>query len=136
MPLGYPAQDYGQILNVAERYGVGSIGVRVLAGGAVSGTMKRHPLSIKNVKAIGSNSDYATDVRRALSFRSLVISGCAADLPELAIRYAISYSALSTTEIGIATLKELQQAVHAVNRGPLDAEALAQIREIQAGFTK
>ncbi|MBT6910687.1 MAG: aldo/keto reductase, partial [Rhodospirillaceae bacterium] len=54
--------------------------------------------------------------------------------PELAIRYVISNPALSTTEIGIATLEELQQATAAVNKGPLSDDALAQIKSVQAGF--
>jgi aryl-alcohol dehydrogenase-like predicted oxidoreductase len=42
---------------------------------------------------------------------------------------------LPTTEIGIATIDELQRAAAAVNRGPLPAEALARIKQIQASFT-
>lgn len=134
IPAGYPAQDYRQLLTVAERHGVGSIGVRVLAGGALSGSETRHPLGKQTVAPIGSGPDYTTDVKRALRFRPLVAAGHASSLPELAIRYAISNPALSTAEIGIATLGELQQAADAVNKGPLSADALAEVREIQAGF--
>jgi aryl-alcohol dehydrogenase-like predicted oxidoreductase len=55
-------------------------------------------------------------------------------LTELAIRYVISNPALSTTEIGIATLDELQQATAAVNKGPLSIDALAAIKHVQARF--
>jgi aryl-alcohol dehydrogenase-like predicted oxidoreductase len=64
----------------------------------------------------------------------LIEAGHAADLPELAIRYVISNPVLPTTEIGIATIDELQRAAAAVNRGPLPGEALARIRQIQASF--
>jgi aryl-alcohol dehydrogenase-like predicted oxidoreductase len=131
---GYPAQDYRRLLDAAERHGVGSIGVRVLAGGALSGRETRHPLGMKTVAPIGSGDDYATDVKRALRFEPVVAAGYAASLPELAVRYAISNSQLSTVEIGIATLEELQQAASAVNKGPLPQEALAEIRDIQAEF--
>ncbi len=134
IPDGYPADDFRQLLNVAERNGVGSIGVRVLAGGALSGSEARHPLGLPNVSPIGSSPDYATDVKRALCFQPLVEAGHAASLPELAVRYVISNRVLSTMEIGIATLEELQQAVSAVNIGPLSNEALAEIKDIQAGF--
>ena len=90
---------------------------------------------MKTVEPIGSGPDYATDVKRALRFRPLVAAGQAASLTELAIRYAISNATLTTTEIGIATLEELQQAAHAVNKGPLSADALTEIKQIQAGFT-
>ena len=106
----------------------------MIPGGALSGSETRHPLGMKVVAPIGSGRDYATDVRRALRFAPVVAAGHAASLAELAIRYAISNPALPTTEIGIATLEELQKAADAVNKGPLADEALAQIREIQAGF--
>ena len=134
IPAGYPAQDYRQLLNAAEQHGVGSIGVRVLAGGALSGTEARHPLGTQTVTPIGSGEDYATDVKRALRFESVVAAGHATSLPELAVRYAISNPALSTVEIGIATLDELQQAVAAVEMGPLSKDALADIKEIQTEF--
>lgn len=131
---GYPAQDYGQLLNAAERHGVGSIGVRVLAGGALSGSETRHPLGMRSVEPIGSSQDYASDVKRALRFEPVVAAGHAASLPELAVRYVISNPALSTTEIGIATLAELQKAADAINKGPLTKDALALIKDIQTGF--
>jgi len=136
IPAGYPAQDYRQLLNTAAQHGVGSIGVRVLAGGTLSGSASRHPLGIQNVAPIGSGQDYAADVGLAVRFKPLVAAGHAASLPELAVRYVISNPALSTTEIGIATIEELQQAADAVNKGPLSEAALAQISEIQAGFSE
>ena len=131
---GYPGQDFGQLLKVASDNGVGSIGVRVLAGGALTGQEARHPLGMQVVAPIGSGRDYATDVARAKRLKPVIAAGHAASLPEMAIRYVISNAALSTTEIGIASLEELQQAADAVNKGPLPSAALAQIDEIRAGF--
>jgi aryl-alcohol dehydrogenase-like predicted oxidoreductase len=130
----YPAQDYRELLNVSASHGVGAIGVRVLAGGALTGTVDRHPLGMPEVAPIGSDTDYATDVERGLLFMPLVEDGVADSLPELAVRYVISNTVLPTTEIGIATLEQLQLAATAVNKGPLDDEALARIREIQASL--
>ena len=134
VPATYPAQDYGQLLTACRRHGVGAIGVRLLAGGALSGSERRHPLGSPNVAPIGSKTDYATDVKRALRFQPLVDAGHAATLPELAIRYAISNPELPTAEVGIATLEEFQKAHAAVEKGPLPATALAEIRTIQQGF--
>jgi L-galactose dehydrogenase/L-glyceraldehyde 3-phosphate reductase len=134
VPAGYPADDFLQLLDVAMDCGVGSIGVRVLAGGALSGSVARHPLGMPSVDPIGSNTDYATDVLRSRQFIPLVEAGHAASLPELAVRYVISNPALVTTEIGIATIDELQQAASAVTKGPLSVEALDEIRKVQTGF--
>lgn len=134
IPAGYPSDDFKMLLNKAAQNGVGAIGVRVLAGGALTGTENRHPLGMQVVAPIGSDTDYATDVRRALSFMPLVETGQAASLTELAIRYVISNSALPTTEIGIATIEELQYATAAVNKGPLSDDALQQIKTTQMKF--
>ena len=134
IPAGYPSDDFKMLLNKAAQNGVGAIGVRVLAGGALTGTENRHPLGMQAVAPIGSDTDYATDVRRALSFMPLVETGYATSLTELAIRYVISNPALPTTEIGIATIEELQYATSAVNKGPLSDDALQQIKTTQTRF--
>ena len=134
VPEGYPADDFKMLLHTAADRGLGAICVRALAGGALSGSEKRHPLGMQNVAPIGSDTDYATDVRRANAFMPLVRAGHASSLTELAIRYVISSPILPTTEIGIATLDELQQATSAVNKGALSDEALNEIKAIQASF--
>lgn len=136
VPAGYPGQDFRQILDVAKQHGVGAIGVRVFAGGAMSGSEQRHPLGMATVAPIGSGATYAEDVGRALQFQALIDTGYVASLPELAVRYAISNSDLPTTEIGIATLDEVQQAAEAVGKGPLPADALTQINDIQHNFAE
>ncbi len=133
-PANYPSVNYEQLLAAAQEQGVGSIGVRVLAGGALSGSEQRHPLGMPVVMPIGTTADYATDVTRSLCFEPLLKEGFAETLPELAVRYSISHPQMCTTEIGIATLDELQQATAAVNLGPLSSDALTAIRDIQSGF--
>src|SRR4029077_4032058 len=61
---GFPAQDYDRLLTLAQEQGVGTIGIRVLAGGALSGQVARHPTAIPTVAPIASGPDYATDARR------------------------------------------------------------------------
>ena len=51
IPAVYPAQDYGRILDLAARHGVGTIGIRVLAGGALSGSEQRNPLGLATGRA-------------------------------------------------------------------------------------
>ena len=86
------------------------------------------------VDPIGSGRDYSADVVSALKFQPILAAGDAASLPELAVRYVISNPALSTMEIGIATLDELKLAADAVNKGPLSNDVLSQIRDIQVAI--
>jgi len=131
---GYPGQNYNRLLHAAADKNMGSIGVRVLAGGAMSGRETRHPLGMPLVAPIGSGKDYAADAARARRLQPVIDVGHAESLPELAIRYVISNRTLSTTEVGIATLDELEQAASAINKGPLSKEALTKINEIRKGF--
>ncbi len=133
-PVDYPAVDYQCLLDTASQNGVGAIGVRVLAGGAMSGSEKRNPLGMPVVTPIGANTDYAQDVRLALKFKPLIEAGVASSLTELAIRYVLSNPVLPTTEIGIANIDELQSAVQAVNKGALSQEGLDRVRQIQTTF--
>jgi aryl-alcohol dehydrogenase-like predicted oxidoreductase len=134
IPAAYPAQDYGRILDLAEKHGVGTIGIRVLAGGALSGREERNPLGLAVVEPIGSGGTYAADVFRARRLEPLVKEGHAASLTELAMRFAIASPKLSTTEIGLANIEELEAAIAAVEKGPLSDTALARVKKLQAGF--
>jgi aryl-alcohol dehydrogenase-like predicted oxidoreductase len=64
----------------------------------------------------------------------MVREGHAASLTELAMRFAIAARQLSTTEIGLANIAELEAAIAAVEKGPLSDAALARLKKLQAGF--
>jgi aryl-alcohol dehydrogenase-like predicted oxidoreductase len=134
LPSNYPAQDYGNLIARADASGVGTIGIRVLAGGALSGVETRHPLGMPKVDPIGSASSYAGDVARAVRFGEVVKRGFAQSLVEASIRYVLSNSKLSTNLVGLSTLEHLELAGQSAKKGPLPAEALELISTIQRGF--
>ena len=130
----YPAQDYGCILDRAAEKGVGTIGIRALAGGALSGSVERNPLGLQAVEPIGSGADYAKDAARAKRLEPMVREGHASSLTEMAMRLVISNPKLSTAEIGLANIGELEAALSAVGKGPLSGAALTRLKQLQAGF--
>ncbi|MEA2871505.1 MAG: hypothetical protein QOH67_1481, partial [Hyphomicrobiales bacterium] len=93
-----------------------------------------NPLGLAQVEPIGSGASYAADVARARRLEPMVREGHAASLTELAMRFAIANAQLSTTEIGLANIDELEAAIHAVEQGPLSDAALARLTQLQAGF--
>jgi L-galactose dehydrogenase/L-glyceraldehyde 3-phosphate reductase len=133
LPVGYPAQDYDRLLVLAREQGVGTIGIRVLAGGALSGQAARHPTAIPSVAPIASGPDYATDVARARALEPLVAQGHAGSLVEAALRFAITGDAMSTVLIGCSDLAQLDFAATAVNKGPLSPAALSTLTTIWNG---
>ncbi len=130
----YPAQDYRGLMQRAHKAGMGTVGIRVMAGGALSGSASRHPLAMPVVEPIGSGADYAADLRRAQRLEPMVREGHAGSLAELAMRFAIANPALSTTLIGIANLEQFEAAASAVQKGPLSPEALARLKDLQRTF--
>jgi aryl-alcohol dehydrogenase-like predicted oxidoreductase len=134
LPKNYPAQDYGALLDRAKEDDMGTIGIRVLAGGALSGHEQRHPLGLAEVEPIGSGASYAADAARARRLGAMVQEGHAASLTEMAMRFAIAHPALSTTEIGLATIAQLEDAIRAVEKGPLPPQAMARLAELQGAF--
>jgi aryl-alcohol dehydrogenase-like predicted oxidoreductase len=134
LPSNYPAQDYGNLIARAHASGVGTIGIRVLAGGALSGVETRHPLGMANVDPIGSASSYIKDVARAVRFGEVVKRGFAQSLVEASIRYVLSNPDLTTTLVGLSTREQLDLACESAKKGPLPAEALELIASIQQGF--
>lgn len=131
VPKGYPGQDYDRLLVRARDAGMGTIGIRVLAGGALSGSEARHPLNTQSVAPIGSGASFADDARRARSFEPMVREGHVASLPELALRFAISEPALSTTLVGLADMGQLEAAAAAVAKGPLPPAAMTRLKALQ-----
>jgi L-galactose dehydrogenase/L-glyceraldehyde 3-phosphate reductase len=134
LPDGYPAQDYGRLFERTQAAGVGVVGIRVLAGGALSGAAERHPLASPPPEPIGSALSYEADVARARRLLPLVREGFADSLTELATRFAISHPAMGTILVGMASPQEFEQALAAVERGPLPLAALERLTELQQGF--
>jgi len=126
----FPGVDFKGLLPLAKRKRVGTIAVRALAGGALSGVRTKHPFASPSVSPIGSGPTYEDDVRAAEVFTKLVKDGFVRNLPEAAYRFIISHDAISTVLVGASTLEHLEQAAAAVFRGPLPAEALARVNEL------
>ena len=114
--------------------GVGVVGIRVLAGGALSGEATRHPIASPPPDPIGSANTYEADLQRARRLLPLVQQGHAGSLPEAAVRFAITHAAMGTILVGMATPQEFEQALAAVNKGKLSQAALDSLTTIQRGF--
>ncbi|MGA2958002.1 MAG: aldo/keto reductase [Thermodesulfobacteriota bacterium] len=133
VPPAFPFQDYGQLIKRAAQQGMGVIAIRILAGGALSGTPARHPVASQSVNPIASEQAYSADVARAQRYTFLVEDGRVSNLVEAAIRFVVSKPGVSTALLGISSRDQLEQAVEYVERGPLSGDALEHIRATWSG---
>src|SRR5882757_9896959 len=135
LPANYPAQDYGRLFDHTGEAGVGVVGIRVLAGGALSGSAERHPIASPAPEPIGSAMSYDADIDRARRLRPLVEEGAAASLTEAATRFAISHPAMGSILVGMATPQQFEDALAAVQKGPLPQAALERLAELREEFS-
>lgn len=133
LPAGSAMPDLGGCIRHAASVDVGVMAIRIIAGGALSGSEARSPLGVPNVAPIASGATYAADVAAARRLLPVVEAGHAADLVELALRYAAMPREISTAIVGTSSIAELDHAVAAIAKGPLPPEAMAMIAAIQAG---
>ncbi|MDO8955842.1 MAG: aldo/keto reductase [Deltaproteobacteria bacterium] len=128
VPPSFPFQDYRQLIDHAAQKETGVIAIRILAGGALSGTTDRHPIAAQSVNPIASEQAYSADVARVQRYTFLVEDGVVSNLVESAIRFVVSKSGVSTALLGISSRDQLEQAVKYVERGPLSVDTLRHIR--------
>ncbi|TPQ40603.1 hypothetical protein C2U70_04765 [Bradyrhizobium guangdongense] len=135
LPANYPAHDYGKLFDRTRAAGVGVVGIRVLAGGALSGSAERHPIAGPAPEPIGSAMRYDDDVDRARRLMPLVEEGFAANLTEAATRFALSHPAMGTILVGMATPQQFDDALAAVEKGPLPQAALDRLSALRNAFS-
>ena len=131
LPANYPAQDYARLFDHTQAAGVGVVGIRVLAGGALSGSRERHPIASPPPEPIGSAASYGADLEHARRLEPLLQGGFAQSLTEAATRFAISHPAMGTILVGMATPQQFEQALTAVQKGPLPRAALDRLTSLQ-----
>jgi L-galactose dehydrogenase/L-glyceraldehyde 3-phosphate reductase len=129
VPERFPSQDFGQLIDRATAQGMGTIGIRVLAAGALSGQETRHPIAVPSVAPIGTGPEYQMDVQQTSALTFLVEEGYAISLIEAAMRFAWSNANLSTALVGFSSLQHLEQALAAQAKGGLPAEALERLSQ-------
>ena len=135
LPKHYPAQDYGRLFDHTQKAGVGVVGIRVLAGGALTGTAERHPIASPPPAPIGSAHTHEMDLERGRRLMPLVTEGFAGSLAEAATRFAITHQAMGSILVGMATVEEFQASLAAVLKGPLPQAALERLAELREAFS-
>jgi aryl-alcohol dehydrogenase-like predicted oxidoreductase len=134
LPANYPAQEYGRLFDHTKAAGVGVVDIRVLAGGALSGSAERHPIASPAPEPIGSAATYEADVDRARRLMPLIEDGFADSLTEAAIRFTLSHPAVGTILVGMATPQQFEDALAAVEKGPLPQAALDRLSALRQAF--
>jgi aryl-alcohol dehydrogenase-like predicted oxidoreductase len=129
-PIGAIGADYENVLARAAEQRTGAIGIRVLAGGALSSEATRHAVSSQNVVPMGTSADYRGDLERGARLTPLVTEGHVASLSEAALRFAIANPMISSALVGFSDIAQVEAAATAETKGPLPQKTLNRIAEL------
>jgi aryl-alcohol dehydrogenase-like predicted oxidoreductase len=124
------AQDFDGIIDDAGRHSVGVLAIRVLAAGAVSGSMERAANAGGPGGPLVRGGEFERDVERAKALRVLGAEWDLEGPEELAFRFALWPQAVSTALVGFSNLDQLEQALRWAERGPLPEELVQHVLEL------
>lgn len=125
VPAPFDQHDYGQVLPRAKAKGIGTVALRVLEAGALSGNAAPHDL---NRGGPSSDPDWVKNAERALALKPLLRDG--ENLAQLAIRFALANQDVSTVLVGFSDLSQIDEAVACVGRPGLSPEDLAFVEKL------
>lgn len=122
VPSGFAAHDYENLVDLAAAKGVAVLNIRVLAAGAIVG--QEPPGGGEGLSpGSGAVEDMARGARLRKALEELHIQGSTA---QTAIRFGLMHPGVSGVLVGFARPEHIDEAVAAVEMGPLpDAMSMA-----------
>ena len=122
----WKAQDFSGVMAACFRQNMGMLNIRLWAGGPLA-----NPTRPQRLTVFTSGTDVDNEVRCAAAVRKAL--GDAYGTPaQAALRFVLGNRDLSSRIIGIAKLPFLDEAIEAVEAGPLPAEAIARLERLWA----
>ena len=121
---GFPGQDFGDLIGLASRRGMGVINIRALSAGVIAGLTELHPAT-----AITPGSSADADVAHTRAIRE-ALGERAGSMAQTALRYVLMNPGVSGVAIGFSELAHIEEAAAAVDLGPLSAEVIAALNRL------
>lgn len=120
--------DYGDVITKASARGIGVVGLRVIAAGALSGAPVPHEM---NKGGSAERRGYETDARRALALEEFRLSEDET-LAQVAVRFGLSNSNISTVLVGVSEMSHVEEAVACSGRPAFSEGDLARLELLYA----
>jgi D-threo-aldose 1-dehydrogenase len=119
-------QEFCGIMSACWRLNMGMLAIRVWAGGALAS-----PRPPERLAMMTSDTDLDNEVRCAAAVRAAL--GASHGTPaQVALRFTLGNRDLSSRVLGITELAQLDEALAAVERGPLPPEGVAKLDQLWA----
>jgi aryl-alcohol dehydrogenase-like predicted oxidoreductase len=122
----WKGQEFCGLIAACWRLNMGMLAIRVMAGGPLASPRRPDRLAMMT-----SDSDLDNEVRCAAAVRAAL--GPSYGTPaQVALRFTLGNRDLSSRMIGISELAQLNEALAAVERGPLPPEGIAKLDQLWA----
>jgi D-threo-aldose 1-dehydrogenase len=119
-------QDFCGLIGACWRLNMGMLAIRVMAGGPLASPRRPEKLAMMT-----SDTDLDNEVRCAAAVQAVL--GTSYGSPaQVALRFTLGNRDLSSRVIGISEPSQIDEALSAVERGPLPAEAIAKLDQLWA----
>lgn len=125
VPKEWSAYNYNNLINKCNQNGVAVMAIRVLAGGVIA-TEKRTGREV----LASPGSDIKSDEARAKMVKE-VIGKDSGTMAQAAIRYVLSHQGVSSAIVGFSELDHIDEAIEAVDMGPLPHQVVENIEKLQ-----
>jgi aryl-alcohol dehydrogenase-like predicted oxidoreductase len=120
VPKGWSAYDYNNLIDKCKKNGVAVMAIRVLAGGVVTSDTRTGREIL-----VSPGSDVESDQTRAKMVREAL--GGEGNIAQTAIRYVLANQGVSTALVGFSELNEIDEAIEAVEMGPLSSSVIKKL---------
>jgi aryl-alcohol dehydrogenase-like predicted oxidoreductase len=125
-PQGWQAQDFSGVIAACRQENMGVLAIRIWAGGPLASAKRPDRLAV-----LISGTDVDNEMRCADAVHRALGDGFGTRA-HAALRFALGNRDLATRVIGISTLGDLNDALVAVEQGPLPGGATAKLEALWA----
>jgi aryl-alcohol dehydrogenase-like predicted oxidoreductase len=125
-PRGWKPQDFTGILKACFRQDMGTLNIRVWAGGPLA-----NPTRPERLAVLTSGTDLDNEVRCAAAVRAALGNGYGTPA-QTALRFVLGNRDLTTRVIGVGDIANLDEAIAAVEQGPLPSVAITRLEGLWA----
>jgi len=120
------AQDFSGIIGACWRQNMGILNIRVWAGGPLASSRP-----VDNLSVMTEGTDVDNELRCAAAIRR-VLGHLYGTPAQAALRFVLGNKDLTSHIIGISQVEFLDEALAALNKGPLPLEAIAKLERLWA----
>lgn len=130
VPEDFSSQDFERLITKAYANNMGVAAVRILAGGALGGSVARSGYAAPSVgRALVAGSDYDIDRQRAEKL-GFLLKGEINHLSQASIRFVLGQPEVSIALVGFSSVEQIEEAAACSDQGPLPASDLEQMQKL------